>query len=107
MVGGQATLDLVKSLSWNGRIIIVGFTSGSIPEIPVNRLLLKNAKADGLYWGELAYREPKEIKNDFEVLEKLFNENKLNPSVNKIFDLKDAAKALTCYQIEKILARLS
>ena len=49
MVGGQATLDLVKSLSWNGRIILEGFTSGSIPEIPVNRLLLKNAKADGLY----------------------------------------------------------
>ena len=62
MVGGQATLDLVKSLSWNGRIIIVGFTSGSIPEIPVNRLLLKNAKADGLYWGELAYREPKRLE---------------------------------------------
>ena len=74
MVGGQSTLDLVKSLRWNGRIIIVGFTSGTIPEIPVNRLLLKNAKAEGLYWGELAYREPKEIGNDFSVLEKLFNE---------------------------------
>ena len=72
MVGGQSNLDLVKSLKWNGRIIIVGFTSGSIPEIPVNRLLLKNAKAEGLYWGELAYREPKEIGNDFSVLEKLF-----------------------------------
>ena len=60
MVGGQSSLDLVKSLKWNGRIIIVGFTSGNIPEIPVNRLLLKNAKAEGLYWGELAYREPEE-----------------------------------------------
>ena len=106
MVGGQATLDLVKSLSWNGRIIIVGFTSGSIPEIPVNRLLLKNAKADGLYWGELAYREPKEIKNDFEVLEKLFNENKLNPSVNKIFDLKDATKALTLLSDRKNIGKI-
>ena len=64
MVGGQATLDLVKSLNWNGRIIIVGFTSGIIPEIAVNRLLLKNAKADGLYWGELAYREPFKMNND-------------------------------------------
>lgn len=106
MVGGQATLDLVKSLNWNGRIIIVGFTSGIIPEIPVNRLLLKNAKADGLYWGELAYREPKEIKNDFEVLEKLFNENKLNPSVNKIFDLKDATKALTLLSDRKNIGKI-
>ncbi|MDC3024252.1 NADPH:quinone oxidoreductase family protein [Alphaproteobacteria bacterium] len=94
MVGGQASLNLVKSLNWNGRIIIVGFTSGLIPEIPVNRLLLKNAKAEGLYWGELAYREPKEIGNDFAILEKLFNEKKLFPSVNKVFELKDASKAL-------------
>ena len=37
-----------QSLKWNGRIIIVGFTSGSIPAIPVNRRLLKNAKAEGI-----------------------------------------------------------
>ncbi len=106
MVGGQPTLDLVKSLRWNGRIIIVGFTSGTIPEIPVNRLLLKNAKAEGLYWGELAYREPKEIGNDFSVLEKLFNEKKLNPSINKVFALKDATKALTLLSDRKNIGKI-
>ena len=94
MVGGQPSLDLIKFLSWDGRIIIVGFTSGKIPEIPSNRLLLKNAKAEGLYWGELAYREPEEIGEDFSVLSNLFKEKKLNPSLNKIFDLKEASRAL-------------
>ena len=95
MVGGQSSLDLTKSLKWNGRIIIVGFTSGTIPEIPSNRLLLKNAKAEGLYWGELAYREPEKIGNDFAILENYLKIKKLNPSVNKVFELKDASKALT------------
>ena len=44
MVGGQPSLDLVKSLKWNGRLIVVGFTSGNIQEIPANRLLLKMQK---------------------------------------------------------------
>ena len=94
MVGGQPSLDLVKSLKWNGRLIVVGFTSGNIQEIPANRLLLKNAKVEGLYWGELAYRNPNEIGEDFKALEKLYIENKLSPSINKIFDLKDANLAL-------------
>ncbi|MEC8099901.1 MAG: NADPH:quinone oxidoreductase family protein [Pseudomonadota bacterium] len=94
MVGGQTCIDLIKSLRWNGRLIIVGFTSGIIPEIPANRLLLKNAGVEGLYWGELAYRKPKEIGNDFKALANLFNQNKLRPSINKVFKLKDATKAL-------------
>lgn len=94
MVGGQPSLDLVKSLKWNGRLIVVGFTSGNIQEIPANRLLLKNAKVEGLYWGELAYRNPNEIGEDFKALEKLYVENKLSPSINKIFNLKDANLAL-------------
>ena len=106
MVGGQSSLDLVKTLKWNGRIIIVGFTSGDIPAIPVNRLLLKNAKAEGLYWGELAYREPKQIGHDFSVLESLFNNKKLNPSLNKVFKLKDAAKALNLLADRKNIGKI-
>ena len=94
MVGGQPTLDVVKALNWNGRIIIVGFASGKIPDLPANRLLLKNAKADGLYWGEYAYRYPKKIEEDFLALENLFINKKINPTVYKEFKLKDAEKAL-------------
>tara|TARA_A100001015_G_scaffold289941_1_gene362381 strand:- start:941 stop:1912 length:972 start_codon:yes stop_codon:yes gene_type:complete len=94
MIGGQATLDAVKSLSWNGRLVIVGFASGKIPDIPANRLLLKNAKAEGLYWGELAYRCPKKIKDDFRSLELLYKNKKINPSIYKVFKLSEATQAL-------------
>ena len=100
MIGGQYSLDSIKSLNWNGRIVIVGFASGKIPDIPANRLLLKNATADGLYWGELAYREPKEIGRDFNQLENLFKKGLINPKIHKSFKLREAALALS-YLLER------
>jgi len=100
MIGGQYSLDSIKSLNWNGRIVIVGFASGNIPDIPANRLLLQNATADGLYWGELAYREPKEIGNNFNQLDILFQKGLINPKIHKSFKLRDAPLALS-YLLER------
>ena len=94
MIGGQYSLDAVKSLNWNGRIVIVGFASGEIPSIPSNRLLLNNAEAKGLYWGELAYREPKEIGENFKVLEDLYIKKLINPENYKSYPLEKASEAL-------------
>ena len=100
MIGGQYALDSVKSLKWNGRFVVVGFASGNIPNIPANRLLLKNASAIGLYWGELAYREPKSIKKDFLKLEELYKKQLIQPSNHKIFKLENASEALK-YLLER------
>ena len=94
MIGLQFALDSIKSLKWNGRFVIVGFASGNIPNIPANRLLLKNASATGLYWGELAYREPNSIKKDFLKLEELYKKKLLQPKNHKVFKLEDASEAL-------------
>ena len=94
MIGGQYSIDAIKSLKWNGKLIIVGFASGSIPDFPANRLLLKNASALGLYWGELAYREPVSIEEDFFKLRDLYNEKLIKPENHKIFKLENATSAL-------------
>lgn len=49
-VGGAPAKEALRALAWEGRILIVGFTSGEIPQIPANRLLLKRAAAIGVYW---------------------------------------------------------
>lgn len=49
-VGGEVTIDSVRALAWRGRLLIVGFASGKIPAIPVNRLLVKAASAHGVFW---------------------------------------------------------
>jgi NADPH:quinone reductase len=49
-VGGTASMEALRSIAWEGRLLLVGFSSGEIPRIPANRLLLKRASAIGVYW---------------------------------------------------------
>lgn len=49
-VGGAAAKEAMRLMAWEGRFLVVGFTSGEIPQIPANRLLLKRASAIGVYW---------------------------------------------------------
>jgi NADPH2:quinone reductase len=49
-VGGGVTLEALRALAWEGRLLVVGFSSGEIPAIPANRLLLRRASAIGVYW---------------------------------------------------------
>ncbi|MFV1991174.1 MAG: NADPH:quinone oxidoreductase family protein [Acidimicrobiales bacterium] len=49
-VGGDTSLDSLSCLAWRGRLLIVGFASGKIQNLPANRLLLKAASAIGVYW---------------------------------------------------------
>jgi NADPH2:quinone reductase len=49
-VGGEVTKQALRLLDWGGRLLIVGFSSGQISQIPANRLLLRHASAIGVYW---------------------------------------------------------
>ncbi|MCW5772873.1 MAG: NADPH:quinone oxidoreductase family protein [Rhodospirillaceae bacterium] len=49
-VGGAVTEQSLRCLAWRGRLLVVGFSSGTIPALPANRLLLRNASAIGVYW---------------------------------------------------------
>jgi NADPH2:quinone reductase len=49
-VGGNATRQALRALAWEGRLLVIGFSSGEIPAIPANRLLLRRASAIGVYW---------------------------------------------------------
>jgi NADPH2:quinone reductase len=49
-VGGSVTQRALRLMGWGGRLLIVGFSSGEIPQIPANRLLLRRASAIGVYW---------------------------------------------------------
>src|SRR5207248_8665046 len=57
-VGGDRFLDSLRSLREEGRVVVVGFTGGSIPEVKVNRLLLNNLEVVGAGWGAYVMRKP-------------------------------------------------
>ena len=94
MIGGETADDAIKSLSWEGKFIIIGFAGGKIPKIPANRLLLKSSSAIGLYWGQYAFINPPLIGESFDKLMTMYEEKKLKPKIGKIFKLEEAGEAL-------------
>lgn len=56
-VGGQASEAAFRTIDWSGRHLVVGFTAGDIPKLPLNLPLLKGAAAVGVFWGSFAMRD--------------------------------------------------
>ena len=93
-VGGDAFDASLRSVAWEGRVIIIGFTSGRIPQIPANIALVKNIDVIGFYWGSYQAHKPEVPRESFKQLFRWFDEGKLKPHVSAQLDLKDAAQGL-------------
>ena len=93
-VGGDAFDASLRSIAWGGRIIVIGFASGRIPQIPANIVLVKNIDIIGFYWGSHQTRKPELLRQSFAQLFRWFEEGKLKPHVSEKVDLKDTARAL-------------
>jgi NADPH2:quinone reductase len=95
-VGGDRFTDSLRSLRENGRLIVVGFTGGSIPEVKVNRLLLGNTEVVGAGWGAYVMARPQVNREIGEVIDRLIDEGFVRPIVGERFSLENAADALRC-----------
>ncbi|HWD30078.1 MAG TPA: NADPH:quinone oxidoreductase family protein [Pseudomonas sp.] len=93
-VGGDLFDQAVRGIAWNGRLLVVGFASGRIPELPVNLALLKGAAVLGVFWGAFAQRQPADNAANFEQLFAWFAEGKLKPLVSQTFPLAEAGAAI-------------
>jgi NADPH2:quinone reductase len=93
-VGGDTTDKSLKCIAWNGRLLIIGFASGVIPEIKANRILLKNIAVTGLHWGAHLLKDPEKVPRTFEALFELYAAGKIAPVVYKRFSLDEVPQAL-------------
>ncbi|MBP2231056.1 NADPH2:quinone reductase [Azospirillum agricola] len=93
-VGGKVATDSLRCLAWGGRLVIVGFAGGAIADLPANRLLLKNAAALGVFWGEYRRHHPELIAPLFAELFELRRAGIIKPLIRDVFPLADAPKAL-------------
>jgi len=95
-VGGERFTDSVRSLREGGRVAVVGFTGGAIPEVRVNRLLLGNVDVVGAGWGAYAMGKPDYVRSVGEALERLIERGYVAPLIGARFAFDDAASALRC-----------
>lgn len=93
-VGGDLFDAAIRSIAWNGRLLVVGFASGRIPELPVNLALLKGAAVVGVFWGAFAQRQPQDNAANFQQLFAWYSQGKLKPLVSQSFPLAQAAQAI-------------
>lgn len=93
-VGGDRFTDSLRCLSPGGRLVVVGFTGGSIPEVRVNRLLLGNTEVIGAGWGAYALGRPDVNRAAGEAIAALVASGHVRPLVGARFALEDVADAL-------------
>jgi len=93
-VGGDVFDRSLKCIAWNGRLLVVGFASGTIPSVAANRILLKNIAVVGLHWGAYAKHEPARVPETFEALFRLYGEQQIRPVIYRGYPLEQAPAAL-------------
>jgi NADPH2:quinone reductase len=93
-VGGEVFDQSLRCIAWGGRIVVIGFASGKIPQIPANILLVKNIDAIGYYWGSYRKHKPELVRQSYERLLGWFEAGKLKPHISHRFPLEEAGRAI-------------
>src|SRR5215212_4590727 len=93
-VGGAAYTQSTKVVAFEGRIVVVGFASGTIPSPALNHALVKNYSILGLHWGLYNTKNPKLVQHCHEQLTELAGRGAIRPLVSERVPLSEAAAAV-------------
>lgn len=93
-VGGDVFDASLRTIAWSGRVIVVGFASGRIPEVKAGHLLVKNIAVIGLQWSSYRERAPDHVREVQQELFRWYEEGKIKPHVMAKYPLRDYVQAL-------------
>ncbi|MGM4905947.1 NADPH:quinone oxidoreductase family protein [Tardiphaga sp. 866_E4_N2_1] len=104
-VGGSYAEPSLRSISPNGRYLVVGFTAG-IPKIPLNLVLLKSCQIVGVDWGAFVRRDLEGAEANAMAALKLYSGGKLQPVISARYSLSDAPVALALLEQRKVYGKI-
>lgn len=104
-VGGDLFEQSLRSINWDGRLLVVGFAGGTIPQAKANLILLKGCSVVGVFWGAFTAREPETNRKNFAELFRWYEEGKLRPHISHRFPLARAAEALTAIVNRQVVGK--
>jgi NADPH2:quinone reductase len=93
-VGGDVFDRSRKVVAWEGRLLVIGFTSGRIPEAPANHVLLKNYSVVGVHWGAYNRYDPALVRRGHDELMRLHAEGRIAPLVQRLVPFDEAPQAI-------------
>jgi NADPH2:quinone reductase len=105
-VGGDAFDASLRIINPGGRLLVIGFASGTVPQIPANHLLVKDASALGLSVGQVRRHRPDLVREALSELLSWHAEGRLQPLVSEQMDLEDAVEALRALRDRRARGKL-
>ena len=106
-VGGDIFDLSTKCIAPGGRLLVVGFTSGRIPSVAANRILLKNISIVGAFWGRHILENETWIQTAQRELNDLYTGGKIRPASPMTFPLEKAPEALQCIADRKVKGKIA
>ena len=104
-VGGNYAEPALRSLNFDGRHVVLGFTAG-IPKIPLNLPLLKNLNICGVNWAKFSNDRPERFREQTETLLKLYATGEIKPKISARFPLEEAGEALKLFEARKAQGKI-
>ncbi len=105
-VGGEVFEKSLRCINWEGRLLVVGFTSGTIPKARANLVLLKGCSVVGVFWGAYADKDPDGNRANFAQLFSWLEEGRLRPLIARRFPLADAVEALKMIERREVVGKI-
>ena len=105
-VGGDVFDESVRCIAFNGRILIVGFTSGRIPTVSVNMPLIKGFSVVGVRAGEYGRKFPEKGRENIAAIDKLLADGKIRPHIHARFPLSQAVDAMHMLTTRKVIGKV-
>jgi NADPH:quinone reductase len=105
-VGGSYTESALRATAWRGRFLVIGFASGTIPQIKLNLALLKERQILGVYWGDWTTRDPAGQRRNVEQLGRWFSEGKIKPAISERVPLEEAPAAMQRIVQRKVMGKV-
>jgi NADPH:quinone reductase len=105
VVGGDLMTDSLRALAPLGRLLVVGFTGGAIPQVKVNRLLLGNLDVRGVGWGAFAMTRPGYLRSQWDELLPMLDAGVLDPPVPTTYPLEEVGRALADLEQRAVLGK--
>ena len=104
-VGGDVTEQALRATAWNGRLLVIGFTDGNIPKIPLNLTLVKGVSIVGVWWGRWTTTSPDETAEDFKELIEFIEKDKLVIKPKNVHPIEETSLALENFLSRKNIGK--
>jgi len=105
-VGGEVFEAAFRTIAWSGRVVVVGFAGGGIPQVKTGVLLVKNIALIGLQWSDYRDREPDNVARVTQELYRWYEAGKIKPHVMATYPLKDYQRALKAVRDREVKGKV-